>query len=242
MSTENVICKNIKDLKKIFKTLTEKGGLLDRRSYKVPENLKNITDIELEEINKQQYYTIELSRTIRGGNDKRYIIVMIMGNIQLLNEKKKKMECVEIMRNLPEITKTSLVVIYTLGSKEEGGKSYLQNLNGLENHYIKKECFKFYDVRLFYSTNELLTNKMHHKYQPSIIKILRKDEDQEEINKLYDKLTISDFNQLNKYCIDDPVVKFHGGLVGDIFYCETCSQNSGVSINYRLVTNNSMIK
>ena len=46
----SLICKNVGDLKKIFKTITEKGGLLDRRLYKVPDNLKNITEIELEEM------------------------------------------------------------------------------------------------------------------------------------------------------------------------------------------------
>lgn len=233
----SLICKNLGDLKKIFKTITEKGGLLDRRLYKVPDNLKNITDIELEEINKSPYYVIELTRNVKDQNDKRSIIIMIMKDIQLLNEKKKKMECIEMMKNIPEITKTSLVVIYTTGSNEEGGKSYLQNLNSLENHYIKKECFKFHDVSLFYSTDELLTNKMNHELQPPVIKLFKKDENIKEIDELYDKLTISNLNQLQQYCINDAVVKFHGAVAGDVFYLEYKSLSSGMGYNYRLVSN-----
>ena len=233
----SLICKNLGDLKKIFKTITEKGGLLDRRLYKVPDNLKNITEIELEEINKRPYYIIELSRNVKEQNDTRSIIVMIMRDIQLLNEKKKKIECIEIMKNIPEITKTSLVVIYTYGANEAGGKSYLQNLNSLENHYIKKECFKFHDVSLFYSTDELLTNKMNHELQPQVIKLLKKDENKKEIDELYDKLTITNLNQLQQYCINDPVVKFHGAVVGDVFYLEYKSINSGTGYNYRVVSN-----
>ena len=212
MSIE-LICQKTNDLKKIFKTLLEEGGLLDRRLYIVPDNLKNITDIEIEEINKKLYYIIELSRDIE--NDKRYITVIIMKDIQLLNEKKKKMKCIEYIDKIKNTEKTSLVIIYTTGSKEVGGKSYLQNLNSLENYYIKRENYKFRDITLFYSTDELLTNKMKHELQPSVIKLYKQDENQSDIHELYDKLTISDLNQLQHYCINDPVVKFYGGLPND---------------------------
>jgi len=93
----NTICKKQSDLKKIFKTLTEDNGLLDRRLYKVPVALKNITDIEFEEINKKPYYIIQLARELPD-NDKRYIIVMIMNDIQLLNEKKKNLSVLNILK------------------------------------------------------------------------------------------------------------------------------------------------
>jgi DNA-directed RNA polymerase subunit H (RpoH/RPB5) len=235
----SLICKKTSDLKKIFKTLTEDGGLLDRRLYKVPTKLKNITDIELEEVNKKPYYIIELTRDI--DNDNRYIIVIIMRDIQLLNDKKKKMECTEYIKGILNIEKTSLVLVYTHGSREAGGKSYLQNLNSIENHYIKKDCYKFHDMTLFYSTDELLTNKMEHELQPSVIKLYKYDEHQIDISKLYEKLTISSLEQLQQYCINDPVVKFHGAIPGDVFYLEYKSFSSGVGVNYRLVTNISCI-
>jgi DNA-directed RNA polymerase subunit H (RpoH/RPB5) len=230
------ICKKLSDLKKIFNTLTEKNGMLERRLYKVPSKLKNITNIELEEINKKPYYIIELARDVTE-DDKRYIIIMIMRDIQLFNEKKKKMECIEYIKNIKNIEKTSLVIIYTIGNKEDGGKSYLQNLNSLENYYIKKDCFKFHDLTLFYSTDELLTNKMNHELQPSIIKLLKQDENKPEIDELYDKLTISGLEQLQQYCINDPVVKFYGAIPGDVFYLEYKSQSNGIGYNYRYVTN-----
>jgi len=92
-------------------------------------------------------------------------------------------------------------------------------------------------LTLFYSTDELLTNKLSHELQPSVIRLLKQDENSDEINELYDKLTISSLDQLQQYMINDCVCKFYGAIPGDVFYLEYKSFSNGFGFNYRLVSN-----
>ena len=74
---------DIEIFKQCYNNVVGKNGLLEKRNFKVPSELKKVSLIDLEKYNKEPFYSIDVV------NDSRKIYVIFVDDITLFKTKKK---------------------------------------------------------------------------------------------------------------------------------------------------------
>lgn len=229
MTTNNTIFKDINDFKRCLKTLTEDDtGLINCRNYKVPNNIKNLSHVELENINKEPYYLIEISNHKNDNNleNNNNLHILFVREDSIFNHtatNKKKLLHTKYLSNIKNnANEISLVVIVTDDKKksEQYYKSITNNLNK----------YTFNNLTIFH-INYLRVNCMNHCYQPKFKLIT----DINEIQQIKKKYNINNLSQLQKKSINDPVSKIFGAKIGNIFEITEITSTNGKNINYKII-------
>ena len=90
---------DIEIFQQCFENIIGTHGLLKKRNFKIPSELKKVSLIDLEKYNKEPFYSINIS------DEYRTIYVIFVNDITLFKPKKKVMNILNILKIL-KIKKT----------------------------------------------------------------------------------------------------------------------------------------
>ena len=213
---------DIEIFKQCYNNVVGKNGLLEKRNFKVPSELKKVSLIDLEKYNKEPFYSIDVV------NDSRKIYVIFVDDITLFKTKKKLNENNKNIEKIENKKNTDLVIIYTNNLKSINynytlSKGYMDNYNFNNYHVI--------NYKLLY------INITNHIFVPKHEII-----SENEKNELIDKYYLKDLTDLSCISFQDPQVIFIGGKINDVIKITRISDTAETSLIYKLVTDTIIIK
>lgn len=213
---------DIEIFKQCYNNVVGKNGLLEKRNFKVPSELKKVSLIDLEKYNKEPFYSIDV------GNDSRKIYVIFVDDITLFKTKKKLNDHNKYIEKIENKENTDLVIIYTNNLKSINynytlSKGYMDNYNFNNYHVI--------NYKLLY------INITNHIFVPKHEII-----SENEKNELIDKYYLKDLTDLSCISFQDPQVIFIGGKINDVIKITRISDTAETSLIYKLVTDTIIIK
>ena len=213
---------DIEIFKQCYNNVVGKNGLLEKRNFKVPSELKKVSLIDLEKYNKEPFYSIDV------GNDSRKIYVIFVDDITLFKTKKKLNDHNKYIEKIENKKNTDLVIIYTNNLKSINyyytlSKGYMDNYNFNNYHVI--------NYKLLY------INITNHIFVPKHEII-----SENEKNELIDKYYLKDLTDLSCISFQDPQVIFIGGKINDVIKITRISDTAETSLIYKLVTDTIIIK
>ena len=213
---------DIEIFKQCYNNVVGKNGLLEKRNFKVPSELKKVSLIDLEKYNKEPFYSIDVV------NDSRKIYVIFVDDITLFKTKKKLNDHNKYIEKIENKKNTDLVIIYTNNLKSINynytlSKGYMDNYNFNNYHVI--------NYKLLY------INITNHIFVPKHEII-----SENEKNELIDKYYLKDLTDLSCISFQDPQVIFIGGKINDVIKITRISDTAETSLIYKLVTDTIIIK
>jgi len=234
---------------KCIKNVVGKNGLLEKRNFKVPSELKKISLIDLEKYNKEPYYSIIVenkSKNIEKHdnintddnlleeisnisiNDYKKIYIIFVFDITLFKTKKKLNEYNKYIDNIKNKENTDLVLVYTNSVKSMNynytlSKGFMDNYNFNNYHVI--------NYKLLY------INITNHIFVPKH-EIISEQEKEDLINQYY----LKNLHDLSCISYQDPQIIFIGGKINDVIKITRLSDTAETSIIYKLVTDRIIIK
>lgn len=207
---------------KCYNNVVGKDGLIEKRKFKVPSELKKVSFIDLENYNKQPFFPIVVD------NGLKKIYVIFVYDISLFKSKKKMNEHNKYIENIEDKEKTDLIIIYTNNSK---GINY--------NYTLSKGFMDEYNFNNYHVINYKLVqiNITNHVKVPKH-EIISEEEKLELINNYY----LKSIHDLSCISFQDPQVIYIGGKINDVIKITRVSDTAETSIIYKTVTDTIIIK